>query len=175
VRIPAVVLLSIDYIGPIRAGEFAGELTPFEQYPNSRALIKGAGLDPLTSQSATRESKDHPISKKGSKHLRYISVEIGDALMRRNAYFAPFAKKLLQRGKSTDCACVAAATRFMRVAFSMIQQENPFQPPNGLGVAKDPLHKIAYFLQTHHASDRIEDYVQRPGSIAGNKIERERT
>ena len=31
VQIPAVLLLSIDYVGPIRAGEFAGEITPFEQ------------------------------------------------------------------------------------------------------------------------------------------------
>jgi len=45
VRIPAVLLLSIDYIGPIRTGEFAGEITPLEQYPHRRALIKGAGLD----------------------------------------------------------------------------------------------------------------------------------
>jgi transposase len=167
VQIPAVLLLSLDYVGPIRAGEFAGELTPFEQYPNSRALIKGAGLDPLRFQSATRESKDHPTSHNGSKHLRYISIEIGDALMRQNAYFAAFANNLLHRGKSTDCACVATATRFIRVAFSMIKEQQPFQPSNGLGVAKDPLGKIAYFLQTHYASDRIEPYLQRAQRYLG--------
>lgn len=163
VRIPAVVLLSIDYVGPIRAGEFAGEITPVEQYSSSRALIKAAGLDPTRSQSASRESPDHPISKKGSNKLRYISIEIGDGLMRHNDYFAYFAKRLTERGKSKDCAAVATATRFMRVAFWMIKQQKPFLPPNGLGVSKDPLAKITLFLSQRQASEKIEEYVHVAG------------
>jgi len=159
VRTPAVLLLSIDYVGPIRAGEFAGEITPFEQYPNSRALIKGAGFDPTSRQSATRESANHSISKKGSRNLRYISIDIGDALMRHNDYFAFFADKLMERGKSKDCACIATTSRFMRVAFWMIKEQKPFQPPNGLGINKDPLGKIELFLSQRHASEKIEEYV----------------
>ena len=159
VQIPAVLLLSINYVGPIRAGEFAGEITPFEQYPNSRALIKAAGLDSTSFQSTTRESADHPISRKGSRNLRYISIDIGDALMKHNDYFAYFTNRLMERGKSKDCACVATTTRFMRVAFWMINDQKPFQPPNGLGVSKDPLAKIELFLTQRHASDRIEEYV----------------
>ena len=150
----------MDYIGPIRAGEFAGESTPLEQYPTSRALIKAAGLDPTTFQSATRESSHHPISGKGSRNLRYISINIGDALMRHNAYFREVAHRLMERGKPEACACVATANRFMRVAFWMIKDQKPFQPPNGLGVSKDPLTKIALFLRERHASDRIEEYVE---------------
>jgi len=159
VQTPAVLLLSINYVGPIRAGEFAGEITPFEQYPNSRALIKGAGLDSTRFQSSTRESTNHPVSGKGSRNMRYISINIGDALMRHNDYFAYFANRLMERGKSKGCACVATATRFMRVAFWMIKDQKPFQPPNGLGVSKDPLAKIELFLSQRHASDRIEEYV----------------
>lgn len=159
VQIPAVLLLSIDHIGPIRAGEFAGEITPFEQYPNSRALIKGAGLDPTRFQTATYESSHHPISRKGSRNLRYISVDIGDALMRHNDHFAYLANQLMERGKSKDCACIATTNRFIRVAFWMIKEQKPFQPPNGLGISKDPLAKIEIFLIQHKASDRIEEYV----------------
>jgi len=159
VRIPAVLLLSIDYIGPIRAGEFGGEITPFEQYPNSRALIKGAGLDSTSFQSATRESTKHPISRKGSKNLCYISVDIGDALMKRNDYFGYFANQLMDRGKSKDCACIATTTRFMRVAFWMIKDKKSFQPPNGKGISKNPLTKIKLFLTQRDASDKIEEYV----------------
>ncbi|ODS29927.1 MAG: Transposase [Candidatus Scalindua rubra] len=159
VQTPAVLLLSIDYIGPIRAGEFAGEITPFEQYPNSRTLIKGAGLDPTRNQSVDRESKNHQISKKGSKNLRYISINIGDALMKRNNYFISFANRLMERGKSKDCACVATATRFIRVAFHMIKNNKTFQPPNQQGISKNPLDKIRKFLIERHASDKIEEYV----------------
>ena len=159
VQIPAVLLLSIGYVGPIRAGEFAGEITPFEQYPNSRALIKGAGLDSTSFQSVARESSEHPISRKGSRNLRYISINIGDALMKHNDYFAYFANQLMERGKSKDCACIAATTRFMRVAFWMIKDRKPFQPPNGQGISKDPLAKIETFLIQRQASDRIEEYV----------------
>jgi len=159
VRIPAVLLLSIDYVGPIRAGEFAGEITPFDQYPNSRALIKGAGLDSTSFQSATRESTKHPTSGKGSRKLRYISTDIGNALMRHNDYFAPFANRLMERGKSEDCACIATVTRFMRVAYWMIKDQKSFQPPNGQGISKDPLAKIETFLIQHQASDQIKEYV----------------
>lgn len=160
VQLPAVLLLSIDYIGPIRAAEFAGEITPFEQYPTSRALIKGAGLDSTTFQSSTYEAKNHPVSKKGSRSLRYITVDIADAIMRHNDYFAHFANQLMERGKSKDCACIATAARFMRVAFSIIKEQRLFQPSNGLGISKDPLNKIKLFLMERHASDRIEEYVR---------------
>ncbi len=159
VQTPAVLLLSIDYIGPTRAAEFAGEITPFEQYVSSRALIKGAGLDSTTFQSSTQEAKNHPISKKGSRSLRYISIDIGDALMRHNGYFALSANQLMERGKSKDCACIATATRFMRVVFHMIKEQRPFQPSNGLGISKDPLAKIKLFLRQRQASEKIEEYV----------------
>ncbi len=159
VRIPAILLLSIDYVGPIRAGEFAGEITPFDQYPNSRALIKGAGLDSTSLQSSTRESTDHAVSKKGSKNLRYISVSIGDILMKHNDHFAYFVNKLMERGKSRNCALIATTTRFMRVAFWMIKDQKPFQPTDGLGVSKDPFAKIELFLKRRNASDRIEEYI----------------
>jgi len=159
VQLPAVRLLTIDYIGPLRAGEFLGEITPIDQYPKSRSLIKAAGLDPTRSQSSTRESSDHSISRKGSSKLRYITIQIADALMRHNDYFADCAQQLRHRGKSEDYACVATASRFIRVAFSMLSKHQPFHPPNRLGIAKDPLAKIKLFLHQHQASDKIEPYL----------------
>lgn len=157
VRIPAVVLLSIDYIGPVRAAEFAGEITPFDQYTHSSALIKAAGLDPTRYQSSTQESTKHYISSMGSRALRYITIDIADDLMKYNDYFSLFAKELMHRGKSKGCACVAVGNKFIRVAFWMIKEQKTFQPPNGLGISKDPLFKIKAFLQDHHASGLIEE------------------
>jgi transposase len=159
VRIPAVLLLSIDYVGPIRAAELAGEITPFQQYPSSRVLIKAAGLDSTRFQSATRESRHHPISKKGSKNLRYISIHTAQDLMQHNDYFAYFSNRLMERGKSNNCACVATAARFLRVAFSMIRDCRSFQPADGLGVSEDPLSKIEAFLTQRQASDRTQECV----------------
>lgn len=160
VKIPAVLLLSMHYIGPIRAAEFAGEITPFEQYPNSHALIKGGGFDSTRFQSSTQESNNHPTSGRGSNNLRYITIDISNALMRHNDYFTFFANQLMERGKSQACACIATACRFIRVAFWIIKDQKPFQPPNGLGVSKDPLNKIRLFLEERHASERIEEYIK---------------
>lgn len=140
-------------------GNLPERLHPLNNILYSRALIKAAGLDSTRFQSVDRESANHPISRKGSRNLRYISVEIGNALMQRNDYFAFFANQLMERGKSKDCACIAAATRFMRVAFWMIKDRKSFQPPNGRGISKDPLAKIETFLIQRQASDRIEEYV----------------
>lgn len=159
IQVPAVLLLTINYVGPVRAGEFAGEITPFDRYRTSRALVKAAGLDSTRFQSAGHESTAHPISRKGSRSLRYITIDIADGLMKYNDYFSSFANRLMSRGKSKDCACVATATRFIRVAFWMLREGKPFQPPNGLGMSKDPLAKIELFLRQRQASDRIEEYV----------------
>lgn len=159
VQIPAVLLLSIDYIGAIRAAEFAGEISPFDQYPESGALIKAAGLDSTRYQSSTLESSKHPTSKKGSRRLRYITIEIADSLMRQNQHFAYFSKKLMEKGRSKGCACVATGSRFIRTAFWMIKDQKPFQPSDGLGISKEPLAKITAFLQTLHASDLNDEYL----------------
>lgn len=159
VQIPAVLLLSIDYIGLIRAAEFAGEISPFEQYPHSNALIKAAGLDSTRYQSSTLESSKRSTSKKGSRRLRYITIESADSLMSQNQHFAYFSKKLLEKGKSKGCACVATGARFIRTAFWMIKDQKPFQPSDGLGISEKPLAKITAFLQAHHASDLNDEYV----------------
>ena len=159
VKTPAILLLSINYIGPIRAAEFAGESTPLEQYPRSRALIKAAGMDPTRYQSANSESSHHPISKRGSKRLRYITIQIANSLMMHNQYFASAAKELMTKGKSKDCACVATGTRFIRIAYEMITNQKSFQPANGLGINSDPLNKITTFLENHQASDLTEEYI----------------
>ena len=159
VQIPAVLLLSIDYIGPVRAAEFAGEISPFDQYPESSALIKAAGLDSTRYQSSTLESSKHPISKKGSRRLRYITIDIADSLMKQNQHFAYLSKKLLEKGRSKGCACVATGARFIRTAFWMIKEQKPFQPPDGLGISEEPLAKITAFLQTLHASDLNDEYL----------------
>ena len=169
VKIPAVVLLSIDFIGPVRAAEFAGEVTCFEQYYKSLALIKAAGMDPTRYQSSTQESSKHYISNRGSRTLRYITIHTADDLMKRNEYFAHFAKELIRRGKSKGCACVATGNRFIRVAFSMIKDQKTFTPANGLGISRDPLFKIKDFLRCHKASDLADEYVGYAQKYLGKK------
>lgn len=159
VQTPAILLLSINYVGIIRAAEFAGEIAPLEQYPKSRALVKAAGLDSTRYQSAASESSKRPVSNKGSRKLRYITIDTADALMKHNLYFASIAKELMAKGKSKGCACVATATRFIRIAFHMINNQQLFKPPNGLGVSENPSDKIKAFLQARQASHFIEQYL----------------
>lgn len=169
VRIPAVLLLSIDCMGPVLSSEFAGEITPFEQYPNSRALIKAAGLDPTRHQSATQESTNTHISRKGSVNLRYITVIIADLLMRRNEHFRSIAERLtLERGKNKDCACIATACRFIRTAFWIIKEQKRFQPSSQLGCNKDPFEKIKDFLIERNSSEKIEEYINLAKKYLGN-------
>ena len=65
----------------MRAAEFAAETGSLQFYSNSRSLIKAAGLDSTRRQSSSSESSDHPTSKKGSRKLRYITIQIADALI----------------------------------------------------------------------------------------------
>jgi transposase len=160
VQIPPVLLLSIDYIGPVTAGEFGGEISPLSQYRCARSVIKGAGLDPVSYQSSNYEAPNHPISGKGSSPLRYISIDIGDRLMKNNEHFSSFANRLIGRGKSENCACVAVTGKFIRIAFSMIKELKPFRPSTGLGIAKDPLRKIEQFLIQRKAPELVDSCIQ---------------
>jgi transposase len=161
VRLPAVLLMTIHYVGPVRAGEFAAELGPPEVFPTSRAVVKATGMDPTRFQSSDYEAPHHHISRQGRTHLRYIAGEIGEALMHHNDYFAIPANRLLGLGKSEKFARVAAATRFARIAWQMMKNREVFRPANGLGIHKDPLGKIVAFLRSHDASERIEEYTDR--------------
>ena len=96
-------------------------------------------------------------------------MHTADDLMKRNEYFAHFAKELMRRGKSKGCACVATGNRFIRVAFSMIKDQKTFNPSNGLGISKDPLFKIKDFLRTHKAYDRTDEYVEYAQKYLGKK------
>lgn len=156
VKTPALLLLTLDWIGPLRAAEFAGESAPLDQYPKSRALIKAAGLDSTRFQSGPRQSAKRPVSKKGSIPLRYISLQIGQALMNHNDHFAASAQRFFDRGNSKGYACIATTCRFLRIAFSMLKDQQPFRPASGLGISPNPLAKIESFLKERKASDRIE-------------------
>ncbi|NQU54053.1 MAG: IS110 family transposase [Bacteroidetes bacterium] len=159
VRTPAVLLLSIDGVGPLSGSEFAAELPSFDNCISSKAMIKSAGLDSTRYQSSTQESTDTHISRKGSARLRYISVIIAGLLINHNDYFRELSDKLIQeRGKTKDCAYIATACRFMRVAYWMIKDKKRFEPSNQLGNRKDPFDKIKLFLADRKASDKIEEY-----------------
>lgn len=169
VRIPAVLLLSIDGVGPLTGSEFAAEATPFDSHTNSRALIKTAGLDSTRFQSATQESTNTHISKKGSAKLRYISVIIADSLLKHNDYFKALSDKLiLERGKTKDCACIATACRFIRITYWMIKDKKRFEPSNHLGNNVEPFEKIKLFLRDRNASEKIDEYINLAGKYLGN-------
>ena len=118
---------------------------------------------------STQESSKHTISNMGSRTLRYITIHSADDLMKRNEYFAHFAKELMRRGKSKGFSSVPARPIVIRVAFSMIKDQKTFKPANCLGISKDPLFKIKDFLQNHKASEHTDEYVEYAQKYLGKK------
>jgi len=65
--------------------------------------------------------------------------------MDRNLYFREFAKGLILKGKSKECAFIATVCKFIRCGYWMLKEESLFSFPKGRNT--DPLEKIREFLR----------------------------
>jgi hypothetical protein len=129
VKTPAVLLLTMKGINVITATEFIAEVGSIFNYTYNRQLVKLAGINPVLSQSGGKKAKAFQISRQGSPALRYIVTLIGKNLCSkacRNTYFIDYYERMNRRGKTPCQIYNAAANKFIRIAFAMLQTQTPF-------------------------------------------------
>jgi transposase len=96
-------------------------LWPVERFANSRKVTAFAGFDPTENSSAERV-RYGPISKAGSRHLRFLLVEAAQIAIRRDAQLKSFYCRI-QRRHNHQKAKVAVARRLLVRAFIMLRDE----------------------------------------------------
>jgi hypothetical protein len=159
VKSPAVLLLSIKGISVITAAEFIAEVGSFFNYTYNRQIIKLAGINPVLSQSGGKKAKAYQISRQGNPALRYIVTLIGKNLCNkkcRNTYFLNYYDRLAQRGKTPCQIYNAAANKFIRIAFAMLQNQTLFYVPGFEDSTSDIFCKFSIKKNRQAAEQALE-------------------
>ena len=127
IQTDGVLLLTVPGIGLITAAEIYSEMGDLSHYSNAGQLIKKAGTNPTIKQSGASQGYYGRISKQGNAHLRSAVYNAGRSLCVHNERLKPFSNRLKENGKKTGQIYIAMGNKFLRIAFSMLQKQTPFE------------------------------------------------
>ena len=127
IQTDGVLLLTVPGIGLITAAEIYSEMGDLSHYSNAGQLIKKAGTNPTIKQSGASQGYYGRISKQGNAHLRSAVYNAGRSLCVHNERLKPFSNRLKEKGKKTGQIYIAMGNKFLRIAFSMLQKQTPFE------------------------------------------------
>jgi transposase len=118
-------LMTVPGIAEIWATTIAGEIGPFERFPNADALEFWAGLTADMKESAGRTQSGH-ITKAGSATLRWALGKAAMTLCQSDAGQEATRQRLIARlGKPK--ANVATARRLLRILYAMMRDGKAYQ------------------------------------------------
>ena len=124
------ILTSVPGIGYVAAVTLIAEIGNFTDFPSGDKLASWSGLVPTVHQSA-----DHlrmgSITKRGSRTLRWICVEIAHAAVRTRSsrFYAFFIRKVGQIGFSK--AIVAVARKILTILWHLVVNDEEYEEPEG--------------------------------------------
>ncbi|NPV58426.1 MAG: IS110 family transposase [Actinobacteria bacterium] len=120
----AILLTTIPGIGYYSALLIISEIGDIARFPNARKLCSYAGLVPRVHSSGGR-TRYGPITKQGSKYLRWIMVELSPHFCRGSSRMERLYRRVcLRHGK--NAARVAVAREMLKVIYYMLRDERPF-------------------------------------------------
>jgi len=127
-------LLSIIGLNYISVAGLLAELGSFRSYRSAKQLIKMAGSNPTESESGGKRSAHTPMSKKGRPVLRYCAWTAVIPMLRFNADFRAWAKKLRERPVHANPLngreiVGAALNKLLRLAFALVKKQTFYQVP----------------------------------------------
>lgn len=123
----AAVMLSVSGVSAITVATFAGELGSADDFPNAKAVIAYAGIDPTVYQSGRYERSESHMSKRGSSHLRRILMLAANTARIHDSYFGDYYDSLRSRGKHHYVALSAVSRKLAGVMLAVWKEQRPYQ------------------------------------------------
>lgn len=118
------VLTSIPGIGFIGASTLIAEIGNVHDFNDADKLTKWAGLTPSVYQSAN-VTRTGSITKQGSKHIRWILVELAHIAIRSPGKIRSFFERLLPK-KGYKKSIVAVARKMLRIVWHLLVYDELF-------------------------------------------------
>jgi transposase len=127
-------LLSIVGVNYVSVAGILAELGSFSSYQNAKQLIKMAGSNPTESESGGKRHSHTPISKQGRPVLRHCAWTAVIPMLRFNADFRDWAKKLRERPAGANPlsgreVMVAGVNKLLRLAFALVKKQAFYRIP----------------------------------------------
>ena len=113
-------LLDLYGIGPYSALLIVAELGEVERFGDARQVGAYAGLTPQVHQSG-EHAWHGPITKQGSRWLRWILVQAAIKLVRRDARLAAFYQRVRKR-RGRNVARVAVARKLAGISWVRLRR-----------------------------------------------------
>ena len=138
-----VLLETIPGIGPLLGLTIASEIGDVARFSSARKLVGYAGLAPKVKQSG-QSSRTGPLSKAGSKTLRWAAVEAAQHAWRESNPWHELYRDVAKRQGKTNAGKAAVARKVLIAAWHVLSREQPFKPCRPRGGA-DPVPASSHF------------------------------
>jgi transposase len=122
-----VLLETIPGIGPLLGLTVASEIGDVARFASARKLVGYAGLAPKVKQSG-QSSRTGPLSKAGSKALRWAAVEAAQQAWRESNPWHELYRDVAKRQGKTNAGKAAVARKVLIAAWHVLSREQPFKP-----------------------------------------------
>jgi len=148
------ILMSIPGIGTVGATTILAEIGDVNDFSSPDKLTKWAGITPRVYQSANKLHTGS-ITKQGSKHLRWILVEIAHSCIRtRNTAFRIFFERIFNRSGYKK-AIVALARKILKLVWHLLTNDEFYEEKNTL-VRKSSHLPVSSEMESFSVSAAIE-------------------
>ena len=128
-RTPARHLLAVGGAAEVLLARYLACLGDPGRFLFADQLWSFAGFDPLTEESGDKK-RIGKVSKSGSPYARDTLFLLGYQTARNEAYFGMPFLDAIERGKSQVEATLHTAHKVNRVFLHILQQDEPFDPPD---------------------------------------------
>jgi transposase len=122
----AMLLTSIPGVGYYNALLLVAEIGDVNRFPDSEKLCSYAGLVSSV-RSSGKKTVYGPITKQGSKWLRWALVQSVHAHVHYDTHLSMFYRRLALR-KKRQAAVVATARKMLKVVYWMLKDKEAFHP-----------------------------------------------
>lgn len=129
------LLVTIPGVGDLLALTLAAEIADVSRFPSARKLVGYAGMAPGVKQSGDRATSGLPLSKAGSRTLRWAAVEAAQHAWRASNPWHELYTDLAKRSGS-NAAKSAVARKVLTAAWHMLSLQQPFKPSRPRGGAR---------------------------------------
>jgi len=118
------ILTSIPGIGFIGASTLIAEIGNVRDFKDADKLTKWAGLTPSVYQSAN-VTRTGSITKQGSRHIRWILVELAHVAIRSPGRLKSFFERLMPK-KGYKKSIIAVARKMLRIVWHLLVYDEVF-------------------------------------------------
>jgi transposase len=123
----SLLLQTIPGVGRLLGLTIANEIGDIARFASARRLVGYSGLAPGVKQSG-QSSRTGPLSKAGSKTLRWAAVEAAQSAWRESNPWHDLYLETKRRYKKSNPAKSAVARKVLIAAWHVLSREEPFKP-----------------------------------------------